>query len=113
MFISIRILIQLFIYKQNKSVIFQVKAVGQDCETLGNDECLLDFESATSHTIVVMVTDNGKPPMSNSFTLTVVVEDVNDPPRHLDIKVENLREDLPLDSKVATMEVIKEIMKMK
>jgi hypothetical protein len=43
----------------------------------------------------------------------VVVEDVNDPPRHLAIKVEKLREDLPLDSKVATMEVIKEIMKMK
>ena len=113
MFISIRILIQLFIYKKNKSVIFQVKAVGQDCEALGNDKCLLDFESATSHTIVVMVTDNGQPPMSNSFTLTVVVEDVNDPPRHLAIKVENLREDLPLDSKVAMMEVIKEIMKMK
>lgn len=87
----------------------QVKSVGEGCKSMGNDKCLLDFESATNHVVVVMVTDNGKPPMEKEFTLTIDVEDVNDPPYNLAIKMENLPEDLPTGSKVATMIVSNEI----
>lgn len=40
----------------------------------------LDFESAQSYVLTVVVTDSGSPPLSSSANLTVLVEDVNDNP---------------------------------
>lgn len=81
--------------------------MGEDCETKGNEKCLLDFESSTSHSIGVRVTDSGNQPMSKEFTLTVDVDDDNDSPYNLAMKAENLPENLPIGSKVATITVSK------
>ncbi|VDH93391.1 protocadherin Fat 4 [Mytilus galloprovincialis] len=87
--------------------VLKVKSMGEDCETKGNEKCLLDFESTTSHSIGVRVTDSGNQPMSKEFTLTVDVDDDNDSPYNLAMKAENLPENLPVGSKVATITVSK------
>ncbi|XP_052104048.1 protocadherin Fat 4-like isoform X4 [Mytilus californianus] len=85
--------------------VLKVNSKGKGCDTKGNENCLLDFESDTSHSIGVMVTDGGNPPMSKEFTLTVDVDDDNDSPYNLAMKAENLPENLPTGSKVATLTV--------
>ncbi|CAE7918251.1 DCHS2, partial [Symbiodinium sp. KB8] len=47
----------------------------------------LDYESQTQYTVVVQVTDNGKPPLSTDATVTINILNVNEPPTFLDQSV--------------------------
>lgn len=47
------------------------------------DRRLLDYETVSSFTVTVMVTDSGDPALSSTAVVTVNVTDVNEPPRVL------------------------------
>lgn len=45
----------------------------------------LDFEIKNEYSMNVTVTDNGEPPMSNTFPITIWVNDQNDAPYNLQL----------------------------
>lgn len=67
--------------------------------------CLLDYESKSSHDIVVKASDDGFPPRSSTDKLTVDVTDVNDPPKDLTLTLVNVREDINIGDVVGKLNV--------
>ena len=63
----------------------QVGVPNIDCLKFGGAFCKLNYESVSSHNITVRVTDSGIPPQSQTFTLTIILNDINDKPRNLDL----------------------------
>ena len=62
---------------------WQVGLSNADCLKYGSTYCLLNYEAKSSHTIKVRVTDNGSPPLSKTFSLTIQLSNINDQPRTL------------------------------
>lgn len=78
------------------------------CLAEGGSKCVLNYESSTSHVIVVRSTDNGKPSLYKDFTLTILVGDINDRPRNLQLSGYTLREDKPAGTIVGTLSCLDE-----
>lgn len=63
----------------------QVAADQTNCLQYGGANCKLNYETTRSHNIIVKSTDNGSPPLSKTFNLTISIANVNDKPRGLSI----------------------------
>ncbi|KAK7488419.1 hypothetical protein BaRGS_00020393, partial [Batillaria attramentaria] len=61
---------------------------------------MFDFEKEGSHVIKVETTDDGVPPQAAVFTLTLFVDDANDPPTNLRFDATSLAEDAAVGSVV-------------
>ncbi|KAJ8308606.1 hypothetical protein KUTeg_013480 [Tegillarca granosa] len=57
--------------------------------------CILNYESETQLNVVVMVTDNGSPPLSYEQKITIYVQDTNDPPEDIRLSRDSIRENEP------------------
>ncbi|KAK3580860.1 hypothetical protein CHS0354_032921 [Potamilus streckersoni] len=63
--------------------VLKVNAVGADCVDKGASYCLLDYESQSSHQIVIKAVDDGKPALSSTSRITITVIDINEQPTDL------------------------------
>ena len=61
----------------------QVGLSNTDCLKFGGAFCKLNYEDTSSYNITVRVTDSGAPPLSQTFSLTINLNDMNDQPRNL------------------------------
>jgi hypothetical protein len=77
---------------ENSTGTVKVRPSNERCLTFGGDNCLLNYEAAKSHTIVVRVTDSGTPPESAEFSVTISIVDENDLPRNLRISNQKVNE---------------------
>jgi hypothetical protein len=83
--------------------VVQVAVSNARCLAEGGSQCQLNYESSKSHAIVIRSTDNGNPALSKDFTLTITVEDINDPPRNLQLSGYTLREDGPVGTVIGAL----------
>ena len=54
-----------------------------DCLKFGGAYCKLNYEADKTHSIDIQVTDDGSPPLSSNFQLTITLNNINDQPRSL------------------------------
>lgn len=69
--------------------------------------CLLNYETDQRHVVVIRVSDDGSPPTSSIFPVTVTVTDTNDPPYGFELtnQQNGIMEDWPIGEPVATLSV--------
>ena len=63
----------------------QVAQSNTECLSMGNNMCKLNYEDTKKFEIKVLVSDNGVPAQSQTFSLSVEISDENDPPRNLQL----------------------------
>ena len=64
------------------------------CMTIGNAYCALDYETMDSYYITILVQDNGDPPLMAVFDVPIKLRDVNEKPRGITLKPENIPEEV-------------------
>lgn len=71
----------------------------------------LDYETTQRHSLIIMATDMGIPPLSANLTVLVEVQDVNDNPPVFERReyTLNVLESLPVNSQVSVFGVILQI----
>ncbi|GAB4311654.1 MAG: hypothetical protein Kow00127_01700 [Bacteroidales bacterium] len=85
----------------NQNSTFTINAVSGEITV--NDPSLLDFESNPSFTLTVLVTDNGNAPLSNSASVVIQVNDLNEIPEVNDQNLD-IEENMPQGSSVGLIE---------
>lgn len=55
----------------------------ENCHQREGFSCGLNYEKSVSYNVTILVFDNGLPPQSSLFNLSVYVTDVNDRPTNL------------------------------
>ncbi len=74
--------------------------VTRDGTVVVREGAVIDFEQATSYTLEVIAIDNGEPPLAGDAIVTVLIQDVNEPPLISPHEV-----DLPENSDAGTLVV--------
>lgn len=64
----------------------------KQCLELGGSFCVLNYEAQSSHVIRVKATDNGTPQQSCEKDLRIILRDVNDQPRNLQLSNNQVKE---------------------
>ena len=81
----------------------QVAVSNTRCLAIGGSACLLNYEAATSHRIVVRATDNGSPPERRDTAITIYLRNVNDRPRDLSISKFQVKEKAAIGTAIGTL----------
>ncbi|XP_033733451.1 protocadherin Fat 4-like [Pecten maximus] len=87
--------------------LLKVKDEGILCTKSGGTYCQLDYESKTSHDIVVEASDNGSPVLRTTAVINVPVVDVNDPPRDLTLILVNVQEATNIGETIGKLTIMK------
>ncbi|KAI8744489.1 protocadherin Fat 4, partial [Biomphalaria glabrata] len=83
-----------------KNGLLFVKTSTQFC---GQSTCSLDFESQSSLSVTIRVTDSGTPSLSLISSQTIAVTDVNDPPSNIQISTSQIKENKPSGAIIGTL----------
>ena len=77
-----------------KSFILSQKVApsNKQCLKLGGSSCVLNYEAQSSHVIRVKATDNGTPQKSFEKDIRIILRDVNDQPRDLQLSNNQVKE---------------------
>ncbi|XP_068740239.1 protocadherin Fat 4-like [Montipora capricornis] len=83
--------------------IVKVAKSNRNCLLNGGSQCLLNFESASSHTIRVRSTDSGYPSQNVEVLFRINVNDRNDQPRGLQLSNYKVPENAPINSRIGNL----------
>ncbi|KAJ8308291.1 hypothetical protein KUTeg_013165 [Tegillarca granosa] len=98
---NVKTVIQTFTYSLTDDASGRLKIVGDELQVKKSDMmcngklCILNYESEPQLNVVVMVTDNGSPPLSYEQKITIYVQDTNDPPEDIRLSRDSIRENEP------------------
>ncbi|XP_062574138.1 protocadherin Fat 4-like [Saccostrea cucullata] len=86
----------------------QIGKANSECGRTGGNSCGVNFEDSDVYNVTVMVTDNGLPPQSKAFSVTVYVTDVNDRPTNLTLSGHKVQSLAPKDTVIGQLLVMDE-----
>ena len=70
---------------------------------LSNSACPFDYETESTFTVTIKVSDNGEPSMSHNFLLELSITDVNESPKVTGLTNYDVNENEPVGAHVATV----------
>ena len=69
----------------------------------GGSQCQLNYESVSSYSIRVRSVDSGSPSQSVDASFNIVLNDINDQPRGLQLSNYKVTENAPINFKIGTL----------